>query len=360
MATTGSGGREVQLPSSHDGCHLYHEAIKPSINFTKDYSAPAFVLRGPGYNSDLNAAASTSTYCDRISGTILWGIKVSSTVQQSISLGRDPSGPEGYSDSYSERYICCYKSSHPTFYGNYWAHYNAHMYSPDGPYWVSYGGGTGQWYITQKSVKSVFYYYNVNNPESYCPPGTTYNPQTGSCDELNSWEWDDDLNKYIPTLCLEVNGPTEITSEGFYTYTVGFDERWENNHEELIHKDTVVTLSYLGGTAENNVDFYAPVTVVIPKNSQYIEFEIEYRMLSANLNLIITPISEEYEVCLDGELEVELFQSRYYQYDDRRYTTCCKYYSLHYRDWSSCRQIAVPQYPKMTLENGKVYREGEF
>jgi len=347
-------GRCIYLDPNSSPCNLDFEAMRAflpdrSYTATNQYHS---VIVGPGYDPAITSFGSTGYSCG--DGRFDYGL-----VLHSIGFSgywtydlRDTTAGT-YTTSVNDDYISA--GNGVDRFQNYWADsVYAKFYIPT-EWWSEVGRYKHPYFY---STDINFRFLKVANPESYCPPGTIYNPKTGTCDELPDWTWDEELNKYIPFVCLEVHGEDEIKEPGIYKYIIGFDDRWE---DDIIKEDTVVSLSYIGGTAKNDVDFFAPIQVTIPMHQKEVEIEIEFKVLDENLNFFITPGSEIYVAC--EEFEVEIFLDKYFdysQYDDRRYTTCCRYYSLHFNDWSSCRQIAVPQYPKMTLGDGTIYRTGEF
>ena len=356
---TGSNGREIQLPDGHTECNLKHSALESYFDpWSKDEypgSRSGFTVPGPGYDSSLSPTATVTTGCDNTAyGTILWGIQVSAIWIGSVALSDDYNNPGSVpNNSFSFSDIDVRGGAlGAQWYENYDLDYTGILYDEETNWWNGV-----KWYTYKLSYISTFVYREVSNPASYCPIGTAYNSITGGCDELDTYYWDEELLRYVPFVCIEVDGPNEIKEIGTYKYTIGFDDGWI---DDIIKEDTLVTLSYAGRTGKNGIDFYAPTEIVIPRYKKEVKIEIEYKVLDENLSFLIQPSSETYPSC--EENEINIFKSKYFDYTDyeNKGTTCCRYYSLHYNDWQSCRQIAIPQYPGMMVEGGKTYIDGEY
>ena len=81
-------------------------------------------------------------------------------------------------------------------------HGHAGFYRITTPEYVEWRWMDNRWFWVGKQVAIGWTCFSMNVPYDGCPPGTTYNPQTGTCDVDDGWEWDQGANdgegEYVP------------------------------------------------------------------------------------------------------------------------------------------------------------------
>ena len=361
MANNCNGSRCVQLEAGHTLCNLVNGIFGP-IEY--QVSPPITKLIGPGYDGVESYNLGETSDCT-VSGTLVFSYaKLKGAGGHIADLGSDPNNkPPPIASWYSNDSIDTSSYSNE-YYGVYTATVPRKIYimdqAADAVQWsTSYDG---YWRQIGEVYGIEWMYKRFDSTAGLCPPGTEFNPITGGCDEIDTWTWDEEINEYVPKWCVAISGEdNEIIRNGKYIFTIFISPTPEK--EYLKDHNVLVWLSYLGGTAIEGLDFNGPDMVIIPIGKTSVTFEIDILQLTENKNIKISTTSNEYTNC--GEYSIEILGDEYGKYFDytdyeNKGTTCCRYYSLHYNDWQSCRQIAIPQYPGMMVEDGKTYIDGEY
>lgn len=67
-------------------------------------------------------------------------------------------------------------------------------------------------YVETTTITTQHIYLSYNGSEEICPPGTVYNPDTGTCDVLPGYEWNPDSESYCQQGEFEILNNTDFSS----------------------------------------------------------------------------------------------------------------------------------------------------
>lgn len=231
----------------------------------------------------------------------------------------------------------------------------------DEPLWSNEGWWTWPYSIVKAELNFVTYSQEV----SPCPPGTVYNPASGTCDVLDDYQWDPTTETYVLARCLDVVGQGTICDRGTYTYTIRY---WNKLTEELLtfSEDKVIYLSYPASTVKNNLHFTAPSSVVLPAGQSTVDIEI---VLYNNENgyFHIYPESDGAEPC-EGAYIIYVDCDAINEENAYDGVPCCNFVPKDYigwvknsthNQWMTCYGFNEAEYPGNMLKDGTILEVGD-
>ena len=189
-------------------------------------------------------------------------------------------------------------------------------------YWRSYYGAWYNRYHTHEKRLFPYYVFFADEPET--PPGWRFppGPNPGPLEPI--------------PYCLNLDGPSKLCEPTVYTYTISIDDYY------IPEDDIEIFLSYIGGSAKNNIDFYAPNKIILPSGKNNISFNIEIKNINifdpknfkiSMLGINIITKEEIYECEEPFIIEINCDEDQKY-YDYRKYGTCCDYAPKDFIEWS--------------------------
>lgn len=131
------------------------------------------------------------------------------------------------------------------------------------------------WNYTYTTWKTTMRFVYVPTYDNICPPGTVYNPDTGTCDVLDGWYWDPETEGYVASreYCLAISGENWMYA-GKKTYPITLTVI-STDEERTIDSPLDVTIYYNSQDAINGTHYTAPTKITIPAGSKTFSFDIE-------------------------------------------------------------------------------------
>lgn len=250
------------------------------------------IQRGPGWYSD-TIGQSYSSSCSGNTRMILHSIE---TVKSVSNVTNEFACPDSWGNTQTStiRYpVGDFDQVKIDVFGN--SEFGAQYYEYTDCY---QDPSTLRWSYTKTTWKTTMLFVPAATV-NVCPPGTEFNPYTGTCDILPDYVWDPTTGTYITPHCIKITGDNSICRKDTYIYTV---KLWNYIDDEPIFapEDIVVEIDYPFGSIRNNLHFSAPVSVTIPQGESSVDFELtlyNYNDDEGYFNIAIS--SDKYDRCED-------------------------------------------------------------
>lgn len=295
------------------------------------------VLKGPGYSWD-TASGLVSFDCDNYAGIKI--LKQINYIYQNRADLRNDDYPIPINAVYP--YLSISKiSSEPAFLSYHYASGNESILIATLSHYqnsyLKWYDARGMWFVSKS-------YYIVPEEDFIdpCPPGTTFNPNTGTCDVLPEYKWDG--SEYI----LKVPGdidyiPPQLCDGQTITYTLRYNG--VDTIETCEAETKIFYISYAGSTLTNGVDFDGPTSITFTESGSK-DFDIViFDYAETTSGKIIINIEDPYGECPNY---IEIFDIEDCSPNEPSIeTSCCNYVPKDFIEWSNFG-YGVPDIEKPT------------
>lgn len=172
--------------------------------------------------------------------------------------------------------------------------------------------------------------------------------------------------------CVYISGlSTESICKDQIDIEISIDRKYARCHDIPI-EDELIFISTVGTIIEpvdpaletitKNEAFSLQSSIIIPADEDTVLVPLTtFGTANGIIKISLNPLNPEYSFC-DEPYEVELdcdYNNYIDPYDNKGYTSCCKYYISEYPSWMACDKFPPPKYPDLMLEN-KIPKEGEY